>query len=178
MGKTPPSRQTHADPRGHASLHFRECRAAPAAEDFGGQGTKNRQIAKLSTEDLKQRAATPTVTDSPELNHILAAVERMDAAQLDTLLRFQLSTLGSVQFAEQVGLPLLHEVGRRWSNNEITIAAEHLLSNALRTLMGVRILQQPAFASWPTIVFATPQMSSMSSVCCLPHWWLNPLAAK
>ena len=120
------------------------------------QGQRIGKIAKLPTEELKQRASTPTVSESPELEHILQAVEKMDAAQLDTLLRFQLSTLGSVQFAEQIGLPLLHEVGRRWSNNEIAIAAEHLLSNALRTLMGVRNLQQPNFASWPTIVFACP----------------------
>ena len=91
-----------------------------------------------------------------ELEHILQAVEKMDAAQLERYFDSQLSTLGSVQFAEQIGLPLLHEVGRRWSNNEIAIAAEHLLSNALRTLMGVRNLQQPNFASWPTIVFACP----------------------
>ena len=55
----------------------------------------------------------------------------------------------------QVLLPLMREVGERWHRNEIGIAQEHLISSAVRNLLGALIRLLPARSSAPDILIAT-----------------------
>lgn len=66
------------------------------------------------------------------------------------------SVLGTLEFARAFALPFLYEVGRRWAAGELSVAAEHLASNLLSSMLGVALHAGAAKRSGPVIVFATP----------------------
>ena len=75
--------------------------------------------------------------------------DSMQAELIESLLRFDnpaseevldraISTLSSDAFVGDLVLPVLRQIGERWSRDEVTIAQEHFASNVLRgRLMGL-----------------------------------------
>jgi DNA-binding transcriptional MerR regulator/methylmalonyl-CoA mutase cobalamin-binding subunit len=114
------------------------------------------KIAGLSSAELGTELENQDTPRHPALDSLLQMVIQMNAEELDRSLRFQLSALGPIAFAEEIGLPLLEEVGSRWRAGDLNTATEHLLSNSLRTLMGLRLSPTTYAAPRPTMVFATP----------------------
>lgn len=64
--------------------------------------------------------------------------------------------LGNLEFARSFALPFLYEVGRRWATGELSVAAEHLASSLLSSMLGVALHAGAAKRTGPAIVFATP----------------------
>ena len=55
----------------------------------------------------------------------------------------------------QVVLPMMREVGARWHRSEIGVAQEHLISSAVRNLLGSLVRLLPARSCAPDILIAT-----------------------
>jgi methanogenic corrinoid protein MtbC1 len=90
------------------------------------------------------------------LQAILAAVARLDAAEAERLLAFQLAALGPGGFAERVASPFLRRVGDLWHADELAVASEHLASSLVRNLLGAVLRTRAAAAGAPPILFTTP----------------------
>ena len=114
------------------------------------------EVARLTDEELERRAAVAEAPAGDRLTAILAALERLDAAEALRLLAAQLSALGPVTFSRDVALPLVREIGERWVNGRMGKAQEHLASGVLRSLLGGALQPTAQSLIGPRIVFATP----------------------
>jgi DNA-binding transcriptional MerR regulator/methylmalonyl-CoA mutase cobalamin-binding subunit len=128
------------------------------------------QAAKLPTDKLREILLRPVTTaPEPDLNgstpappetaliaQCLAAVKRLDAAELDAALERGMIQFGQMGFLNRLAAPLSHQVGELWCTGELTAAHEHFLSAALRTMLGQAIRQFAHTDLAPAIVVATP----------------------
>lgn len=113
------------------------------------------QVARLSPAELETRVAVASAPRATGLDEVLAALEKLDAAEVQRLLSLQLSALGPVRFAREFALPLVCEIGERWASERLGIASEHLASAVLRSMLGSALTPGAASRLGPRIVFAT-----------------------
>jgi DNA-binding transcriptional MerR regulator/methylmalonyl-CoA mutase cobalamin-binding subunit len=113
-------------------------------------------IARLSDAELRHRnAAGPEAEPRPQLQRILAAIDRLDADETERLLGLQLAALGSRGFVEAVVEPLLREVGERWAADRLCVASEHLASTSIRNLLGGALRRASHTSRNSPILFTT-----------------------
>jgi len=113
------------------------------------------RLAGLTNERLAQLGTPPKPASRDRLADIFEALDALDAAEAQRLLAIQLSTLGATRFAREIAMPLLHEIGERWRAGRLGIAAEHLATAALRSLLGSALQPSAAALRGARIVFAT-----------------------
>ena len=96
-------------------------------------------IARLSEAELRVRAIGPE--QEPHL-----PLRRMG---------LQLAALGAREFVEAVVEPLLREVGDRWEQGSLCVAAEHMASTSLRNLLGLAVRRSPRSSPSTPMLFTT-----------------------
>lgn len=93
---------------------------------------------------------------APWRDELLRAAQRFDQQGIDALLDDAMHGRPPVAFFDELVSPLLHEVGDRWHSGALTIAEEHLLTNAVRQ----RLM---------TLINAAPKRARRHALCaCLP----------
>lgn len=119
-------------------------------------------IAHLPVEQLERlfqpgfaAAAAPAGGAASGLEGLLAAIDTLDMPALERGLGDALLSLGAPRFAHEVALPLLGAVGARWRAGQLSIGQEHLVSSALRNLLGA-LSRSSREASAPSILLASP----------------------
>lgn len=126
------------------------------------------QVARLATEDLRRLAVPVPSEPSPPQVRIdrqtaatyfraaEQAIESLDPDGLSDAFRRGGAALGVTTLVEDVVLPLMERVGRRWEEGSLTISQEHLASAVARThLDQIRSsLSAPTFA--PRLLVTTP----------------------
>jgi DNA-binding transcriptional MerR regulator len=121
-----------------------------------GVGHRIGQLAGLSNAELERLGSEPGATArSGPTDETFAAIDALDAAELQRLLAIQLSTLGPLRFARGVALPLVREIGERWASQRLGIASEHLATAALRSMLGSALQPGVTALRGSRIVFAT-----------------------
>jgi MerR family transcriptional regulator, light-induced transcriptional regulator len=85
----------------------------------------------------------------------LAAVEGLDAAALEGVLRRALVVHGVRGYATGVVLPMLRHLGDAWEASGTGVAQEHLASAVIRRLLGEVIAESRVPAAAPALVAAT-----------------------
>lgn len=122
-------------------------------------------VARLSRGGLEALAgsavaapasARESVAGRAVVDLALASLERFHAAELDRHLGDALMALGTREFIAEVVVPLLEEVGQRWSDGRLCVADEHLLSGVLRNLL-VGLMRLRGQLDGATVLLATPQ---------------------
>jgi DNA-binding transcriptional MerR regulator len=113
------------------------------------------RLAALSNAELERLGSQPGATPPGRHAETFAAVDALDAAELQRQLSIQLSTLGPLRFAREIALPLVREIGERWVSQRLGIAAEHLTTAALRSMLGAALQPGAAALRGSRIVFAT-----------------------
>jgi DNA-binding transcriptional MerR regulator len=78
----------------------------------------------------------PARTARDHLGALLDAVERGETSEIGLRLDQAFALLGVDQTFELVVRPLLEMVGERWAEGEISVAEEHLVSEAVRSRLG------------------------------------------
>jgi methylmalonyl-CoA mutase cobalamin-binding subunit/DNA-binding transcriptional MerR regulator len=141
---------------GHLRLLARVVRAGRAIGD----------VASLPLAELEKLAAHSVAAEQPLhggevsparadfVTRLLECLERFDHAAVDRLLGDAVVALGAGPFAREVAVPLVHRVGARWADGDLSIAAEHLLTGLLRTLLAA--LVQRRAGGGPAVLLATP----------------------
>jgi len=131
-----------------------------------GAGRAIGDVAALSLAELETLAVPPTPTGQAVerrgapapgeefVSRVLERLERFDHAEVTRLLGDAVIGLGVRRFVYEVALPLVHHVGVRWADGELSIAEEHLLTGMLRTLLG-SLMHGRAGRGRP-LVLATP----------------------
>jgi DNA-binding transcriptional MerR regulator len=145
--------RTPGGSRRYSAADIERLRLVKAAVDAGD---RIGQVAQLDLAELKRRSVLTGARATGHLDEILNALDLLESAESQRLLSLQLSALGPVRFAREVALPLVHEIGERWANGRLGIAAEHLATGMLRSLLGSALQPTATSLMGPRIVFATP----------------------
>ncbi len=74
---------------------------------------------------------------------VLVAAERLDQQTIEAVLDEAMASLPPVAFFEEVLVPLQREVGERWHEGRLTIAEEHLVTQAARQRVLTLLHQAP-----------------------------------
>lgn len=90
------------------------------------------------------------------LKACLAALERLDARELEAGIGRALVVLGAPLFIDRVAAPLLERVGELWSQGGVKPAHEHLVSAILQRVLGRAMEASEPPGSAPGIVVTTP----------------------
>lgn len=114
------------------------------------------QIARLGLDDLQNLLSDPNASHANPVERIIASGRRLDGFEVRRLLGDEIARLGAVEFATQIALPLLTEVGRRWQEGNLSIPAEHLTTGSLRSCMLTLIESAEMPYAAPKAIFATP----------------------
>jgi DNA-binding transcriptional MerR regulator len=109
--------------------------------------------ATLAT--LARASAARTAQPAEPLARAVDAIELLDAGLAERVIADQLLALGPVRFAREFALPLLGAVGARWSEGKLCVAAEHMASALLRSLLGAALRPAPRAVGAPVVLFAT-----------------------
>ncbi|MEP7273938.1 MAG: MerR family transcriptional regulator, partial [Acidobacteriota bacterium] len=128
------------------------------------------QLVALSDEQLRSLSAPPLASSvqsqvsanpaaislQPDLQTIISAVERFDFAGIDRALS-RLATLAPARnLLNQALMPLMDQIGERWYQGTLTIAQEHMVSAAMRNLLGTLIRLYTRTETSTKLLFATP----------------------
>lgn len=113
------------------------------------------KIASLSIQDLQAIVSARKTLDG--LSPIFAALATLDSRELERLLSSRYFALGPIDFSKDVVIPLMHEVGQRWASGDLSVAAEHMVSAIIRSLLG-NGMKMLAPGNTPLhIIFTTPE---------------------
>jgi len=124
------------------------------------------RLASLSDEQLHALVAAAESPGAPapdvpphaavDTTALVAALRAYDAAGIDHELARLATVLRPLALLQDVVMPLLGQVGDDWHRRRASIAQEHVLSSAVRTMLGA-FLRLYARATVPArLLFATP----------------------
>ena len=146
--------RTPGGTRRYSAEDLERLRLVKAAVDAG---SRIGEVAGLEAQELRRRAGAVEAPAPPaDLDEILDALDRLDGAEAQRLLSVRMSLLGPTRFARDLAMPLVREIGERWVGGRMGIAAEHLATAALRSMLGSALQPAAAAQRGPRIVFATP----------------------
>jgi MerR family transcriptional regulator, light-induced transcriptional regulator len=91
----------------------------------------------------------------PEMRVLHEAIRRMDYAETDRQLNRLAALVAPRDLVHRVVVPLMTEVGDQWYRGELSIAQEHMVSAALRGLLGSLVRRCTPAQSATTLLFAT-----------------------
>jgi DNA-binding transcriptional MerR regulator len=114
------------------------------------------RVAHLETEELERLASRDTLVPDGPVAAVIEALEAFDGAGVQHLLSLQLAARGPNRFARELAAPLVHEIGDRWADGRISVAAEHLATGLLQTMLGTSLQPTAVSLAGPRIVFGTP----------------------
>jgi DNA-binding transcriptional MerR regulator len=87
---------------------------------------------------------------------VLVSAERLDQQSIERVLDEAMSSLPPVTFLEQVLVPLQREIGERWHAGVLTIAEEHLVTQAVRQRVLALLHQAPRRAKHHVVAACFP----------------------
>lgn len=119
------------------------------------QGYRVGKIASLSIAELQAIVRTQKTLDG--LAPVFAMLDTLDSRELDRLLSSHYFALGPIAFSKDVVIPLMHEVGQRWATGKLSVAAEHMVSASVRSLLGNGIKMLAPGNRPIQIIFTTPE---------------------
>jgi len=146
--------RTAGGTRRYTVADLERLRLVKAAVDAGHRIGRVAQLDLDALRDLSSEG--PEASGHSLLRDTLDAISQLDSAETHRLLSIQLLALGPLLFVERVALPLAREIGDLWSRGTMSVAAEHMATHVLRSLLGSALIPGKGSAAGPRIAFATP----------------------
>ncbi len=122
------------------------------------------RVARMSDDELAtlldvgaEPVARPAATESVDAAAVWEALERYDLNAAERELGRLAAVLAPREVVLDVALPLMRQVGDAWERGASTVGQEHLITAALRNLVGSLARLQAPRDGRPGILFATPQ---------------------
>ncbi len=92
------------------------------------------------------------------LSEIIDTVQSMDSDRLQALLQARAETEAPEQFIRATALPLMREIGSKWAEGEVSIAAEHMTTAHIKRILGGLFDRCPMPSpDAPRLVATTPE---------------------
>jgi MerR family transcriptional regulator, light-induced transcriptional regulator len=116
-----------------------------------------RQLRALRVQpQLRPIAGSVNASTTGLLERTLGAIEGFDARALAQELNHLAAALSSREFVYGVVVPLLREVGERWCKGRLSMAQEHMVTQAVRNLLGSLIRLHSPTSGARRILLTTP----------------------
>ena len=103
----------------------------------------------------KQALVVPANALQPDLQTLLLAIERFDYAAIDREISRLATLVPPRELLQQTLTPLMEQIGERWYQGSLTIAQEHMVSSAIRNLLGTLVRLYTRTQTSTTVLFAT-----------------------
>ena len=121
----------------------------------------NEDLHELAREDAEaalvaREAEVVSMRSEPHLGASLAAVESLDARDLETSLMRATVALPAAVLIEDVVAPLLARIGEQWEHGQITPGHEHVATGVIRRVLESIITACAPEADAPGLVATTP----------------------
>jgi methylmalonyl-CoA mutase cobalamin-binding subunit len=123
-------------------------------------GLETSRLEALVSEDAHQAPADAVVVESPArredlLDQAMDALENLDRHRLQRVLSDASVAMSGPEFRQQLLVPLLDAIGRRWQEGSLRIVHEHLASTIVRSFLATS--RHPVDrARAPRILVTTP----------------------
>ena len=147
--------RTPGGTRRYRASDLERLRLVKAAVDAGHRIS---HVAHLDRDALLQitAAAPPPERLGPDpTDAVFDALSRLDADEVERRIALQLAALGPTRFARELAPTLLERIGSAWARGELCIAAEHLATSVLRSLLGASLRPSASTGNGSAVVFAT-----------------------
>lgn len=159
-GAVQPER-TEGNARRYSAEQVRRLTLLKEATD---RGHAIRELAQATEQDLRRLLDVddPAPAPAEEGSHdgivdaYLGAIERFDTRRSADLLARSAALLTPTHTVFDIIVPILREVGERWSCGEITIAHEHMVSSQLNGLLSTMLRMTSPQPGARRLVVATP----------------------
>jgi len=109
-----------------------------------------------ATTPNRQRVDSGSTAAPSELQSLVQAIERLDQTAANTELGRLALLLSSRDLVHRVVLPLMRLTGQRWERGTLQIAHEHMVSAAVRNLLGGLLRLHQGLADAPRMLLTTP----------------------
>lgn len=120
------------------------------------RGLRIGALAAMSDDELTETLSARHNQANSLLDPYLDAIADMDSERLESMLSTYLFADGPNSFAQNLMMPLMREVGERWADGKLSVAAEHMVSTTARTLLGIALKNNKYQSSSTKALFATP----------------------
>ncbi len=145
-------------------------------------GHSIRNVATATTADLRRLVEARKSTGSPSapstspatvrasagerLASAMAAIQRLDAAELDRIIHQAAVDLSQPALLEELIAPLICGVGEQWETGKLKVVHEHLASAVVRSFLGSSLRRPAPDGYAPTLVVTTPagQVHEMGAI--------------
>jgi methanogenic corrinoid protein MtbC1 len=119
-------------------------------------GARIGSVARLSRDEILAAAfpATPAAGREADVEAAIAAAVRFDEAELRDLLKGPLETQPVLEVARQFYMPLLSEIGERWHEGQVSVAAEHMVEKEVSGIIHHALQDLPGQPSGTKVVAA------------------------
>lgn len=118
------------------------------------------QIAQLQDEDLARLAnkAVNTVRsdESSFVRGVIEAIDDMNIVEMHRRISAVLHSHPPLTAYNSFIIPLLQRIGDRWENGELSVAQEHILSNAIRQQLSAMPAQFSTIFGKQPVLISTP----------------------
>jgi len=146
--------------RAYTTRHIQRLRLLRALVETGHAigsiaGLPDADLRKLSPipEAVDRTGIAPTMADAAALRQALA---RYDSAAVEHLVARHALMLPPGELVCRVIAPALRDAGTQWEAGHICVAQEHLLSGAVRNVLGSLLRVLPRRAGAAKLMFASP----------------------
>ena len=128
---------------------------------FGLQSVAQLPTSELASMSRGHRETEPRSWPSqpplaPKHQAYLDAIENLDAGGALELLQEMSDGVGNLELIVGVAIPIMWEVGRRWSEGSLGTAPERLVRSQLKSLMLSRLEEIPTPEGAKRLLFTTP----------------------
>lgn len=146
--------RTEGGTRRYTAEHLQRLQLLRQAVDAGYRISDAAQMDSQALRDC----LTPAPAEEADrwIEDVIAALAKLDSERARTLLEKRAEKMGLAEFARDGTLPLLYEIGERWNAGRLSIAAEHLATSLIRSMLSSDLFARSPKEAGPTIVFATP----------------------
>jgi DNA-binding transcriptional MerR regulator/methylmalonyl-CoA mutase cobalamin-binding subunit len=151
-GAVTPSRSAGGSRR----YSYEDLRRLRLLRDVVAAGHRIGGVALLSIAELGALIPSQPGPDSPLIDQMIGVFEQLNAREAGRLLTGLMAEHGRVEFAKNIILPLLFEIGRRWRGGELSISVEHFATEMIRSTLLPVITSFDASVGAPRVIFATP----------------------
>jgi len=116
----------------------------------------NTRSAALSRKPVNATDASPAGA-TPDMKVLHDAISRFSCSEIDAELSRMAALFPARHLIHRVIVPLMTELGERWYRGDLRVAQEHMVSAALRNLVGSLVRLFTRTQPKTTLLFATPK---------------------
>jgi DNA-binding transcriptional MerR regulator/methylmalonyl-CoA mutase cobalamin-binding subunit len=137
----------------------------------------NQELATLISVKFSSENSSGEINETDWLSECFSCIDRLDEDSLSQCLNRALVILGIEYVIDRILMPLLTEIGERWSKGSLRIYQEHMATAVLRTFLADLLASMKTQSEGRRIVVTTPKNQHheigalLAAITCASYRW-------